>query len=110
MLEETGCDGVMIGRGAMGNPWLFRQISAALSGEAYDAPSLEERMETAKRHLAGMIAHKGDRVGLAEAKKHMAWYTAGVHGAASARSAIMNAQSPEEISLILSDLVKNENA
>lgn len=110
MMKETGCDGVMIGRGAMGNPWIFRQIAVALEGKSYEAPSLPERMETAKSHLDGMIAHKGARVGLAEAKKHMAWYVAGVHGAAAARSAIMNAQSAEEIRWILSDLAQKGDA
>ncbi len=106
MLDATGCDGLMIGRGAMGNPWLFREITAALEGATYEPPSLSERMKTASVHLDGMIAHKGDRVGLAEAKKHMAWYISGVRGAASARSAIMNAQTAEEIRTVLYELVR----
>jgi len=110
MMEETGCDGVMIGRGAMGNPWIFHQIIAAMDGTVYAAPTFEERMAVAMEHLEGMLSHKGDRVGLAEAKKHMAWYLSGVHGAAAARASIMTAQTPEEIRSILSELQRRQEA
>ena len=104
MMRDTGCDGVMIGRGAMGNPWLFSEISAALEHRAYTPPTLSERFAVAREHLEQMICHKGERVGLAEAKKHMAWYLTGLRGAAAARSAIMTAQSPEAILAVFSEL------
>ena len=97
MIAETGCDGLMIGRGAEGNPWIFAQISSALEGREYVAPTLSERFLTAREHLYLMLEDKGERVGLAEAKKHMAWYLAGINGAAKARDAIMRAASAEEI-------------
>ena len=97
MIAETGCDGLMIGRGAEGNPWIFAQISSALEGREYAAPTLSERFLTAREHLYLMLEDKGERVGLAEAKKHMAWYLAGINGAAKARDAIMRAASAEEI-------------
>ena len=106
MMAETGCDGVMIGRGAMGNPWLFAELSAAMEHRAYTPPTLAERLDVAQEHLTQMIGHKGERVGLAEAKKHMAWYLTGLRGAAAARSAIMTAQSPEEILAVFSNLLR----
>ena len=106
MIDKTGCDGVMIGRGAMGNPWIFSEIAARLSGESYQVPSISDRFEVAMEHLDIMIEHKGERVGLAEAKKHMAWYLGGVRGAASARSAIMTATSSEEIKKVFLSLLE----
>ncbi len=104
MMEDTGCDGVMIGRGAMGNPWIFAELSAAAEGREYVPPTVAERLSVAKEHLLGMLAHKGERVGLAEAKKHMAWYLHGLRGAASARSEIMNAKTQEEVVAVLDRL------
>ncbi len=104
MIERTGCDGVMIGRGAMGNPWIFPEIIARLDGREYTAPTDTERIDTALCQLDAMIAHKGERVGLAEGKKHMAWYLSGMRGAASARSEIMTSQSREEIFAILNKM------
>ena len=106
MMNQTGCDGVMVGRGAMGNPWLFDEIAARLEGREFVVPTVEERIHTAMEHLAQMIAHKGDRVGLAEGKKHVSWYLAGLRGAASSRAAIMTASSPEEICGILETILK----
>ena len=104
MIERTGCDGVMIGRGAMGNPWIFPEIAARMDGREYTAPTDEERIDTALSQLDAMIAHKGERVGLAEGKKHMAWYLSGMRGAAAARSEIMTSQSREEIFAILNKM------
>ena len=106
MMDKTGCDGVMIGRGAMGNPWLFSEISATLGKEAYDPPSVEERVGVALGQLDEMLLHKGERVGLAEGKKHMAWYLSGLRGAAAARNAIMIAQNRDEIQKIFYELLK----
>lgn len=108
MMDRTGCDGVMIGRGAMGNPWIFSEIAAALEGREFVPPTMNERLETALAHLDGMLAHKGDRVGLAEAKKHMAWYLTGLRGAASARAAIMTAENSAVLKDILAELFGGE--
>ncbi len=105
MMERTGCDGIMIGRGAMGNPWLFSQITAAMEGKEILYPTEKERIETALYHLEQMLEHKGERVGLAESKKHMAWYLSGMRGAAAARSAIMNSQTKEEIRSVMLGLL-----
>ena len=101
MHERTGCDGIMIGRGAMGNPWLFAEIRAEMEGLPYKKPTVAERMEIAREQLRDMLKQKGERVGLAEGKKHMAWYLSGLNGAATARGAIMRATDAEEICRIL---------
>lgn len=101
MIEKTGCDGIMIGRGAMGNPWIFSEISAFLSNRPYTPPTFAERFAVAEEHFQSMLSEKGDRVGLAEAKKHMSWYIAGINGAASARAKMMEAKHAEELLAVL---------
>ncbi len=97
MLAETGCDGVMIARGAMGRPWLFAEIRAALHGEEYTPPDPEQRFDIALGQVRAMIAEKGERIGLAEARKHLAWYCTGLDGAAECRARIMRADSLDEM-------------
>ena len=101
MMKETGCDGVMIARGAMGNPWIFSEIRAALAGESYVYPTASERFEVALAQVREMIEEKGERVGVAEAKKHLAWYCHGIEGAAATRSRIMQATGYEELARVM---------
>lgn len=109
MMRETGCDGVMVARGALGNPWLFAEIAAALEGASYSPPSQRDRLEVAKQHFLAMLEARGERRGSAEAKKHIAWYIKGMSGAAAARASVMTAESPDEIIDIISALQKAEN-
>lgn len=109
MMNSTGCDGIMIGRGAMGDPWIFSEIRARLEGREYSRPSVSERIDTALAQLDSTIIHKGERVGLAEGKKHMAWYLSGMRGAASARHAIMTAKDRDEIVEILTEIKKGNS-
>ncbi|MBP1578205.1 MAG: tRNA dihydrouridine synthase DusB, partial [Oscillospiraceae bacterium] len=75
MFEVTGCDLVMVGRGALGNPWLFGEINAIMRGEDAPArPTVEQRLNTMRREIELLIADKGERVGFREARKHVAWY------------------------------------
>ena len=104
MMEETGCDGVMIARGAMGNPWIFSEITAALEGRPFTMPSYAQRFEVALGQVREMIREKGERVGLAEAKKHLAWYCHGMEGAAAARSRLMQAATYEDMAAILQEM------
>ena len=104
MMDETGCDGVMIARGAMGNPWIFSEIRAALEGKEYTPPPVSERFEVALAQVQEMIAEKGERVGIAEAKKHLAWYCHGMEGAAAARGRLMQAASYDELAAILREM------
>ena len=104
MMEETGCDGVMIARGAMGNPWVFSEICAALDGRSYTPPPMTERFEVALAQVKEMITEKGERIGVAEAKKHLSWYCHGIEGAAAARGRLMQATSYEELAVILREM------
>lgn len=107
MMRETDCDGVMIARGSQGNPWIFREILCAMEGLPYTPPSLQERLQVALEHAQELINEKGERVGIAESRKHMAWYLHGVRGAASARGEIMRANSYDEIARIFDKIGKN---
>ena len=107
MVNETGCDGLMIARGALGNPWIFSEIKSAISNRDNVSIDEYERFEVAKEHLSLMLNDKPERRATAEAKKHIAWYIKGINGAASARAAVMNAQNSEEIFEILTELQKS---
>ncbi len=101
MREETGCDGVMVGRGAEGNPWIFAELLAAAEGREYTPPTVSERLAVAMEHARGLVAEKGERTGVAESRKHVAWYLRGVRGAAAARNAVMSASTLDEMETIL---------
>jgi nifR3 family TIM-barrel protein len=87
MFRETGCDGVMVGRGALGNPWLIKNILTHLAGGAVSPPSLAEREEAIRHHLALAIDHYGEKVGTRDFRKHLLWYTKGLRGGAQFREA-----------------------
>jgi len=101
MLHETGCDRVIIGRAAEGNPWIFREIRAALTGEAYSPPAFAERMATALRHLDLAVVLYGEKKGVLEMRKHVAWYITGVPGAAKLREGVNGVCEAEEVRELL---------
>ncbi len=106
MFERTGCDAVAVGRGALGNPFIFRELAAAARGEAAFAPvTARERMHALRRQVCGMVAEKGAYAAFCEARKHAAWYTKGFRGAAALRryaNAITDMESLERfIALVL---------
>ncbi len=104
MREETGCDAVMIGRGALGNPWLFRSIKAVSEGkEDPGAPTLEERYDVFKRHISHIIALKPGRKLLHEVRKASAWYAKGHRGANALRQQVWKTDSPEAVMQVVSD-------
>ena len=88
MLQQTGCAGVMIARGGLGNPWMFREIEALLAGRNPVPPQAAERQDTALRHLELFIGLAGERVALLEMRKHLSWYARGLSGASHFRAAI----------------------
>lgn len=96
-LQETGVAGLMIGRGAMGNPWLFREIKARLAGEDYTAPGVMERISTAIRHYDMLLEWKTQRVAVNEMRKHIGWYASGMRGAAQLRGKINQIDDPNEV-------------
>ncbi len=97
MLSHTGCDGLLIGRGAMGNPWIFSQVRALIAGEQPVFPDLQVRVQTALRHARMMAEWKGAFVAVREMRKHVAWYVSGLKGAAKMRVAANAAQSMQEL-------------
>lgn len=98
MLEYTGCDGIMVGRAAEGNPWIFKEISAYLKdGTVLPPPDFDERREVALKHLGLLVEFKGEHRGVLEGRKHMAWYFKGVSGGAVLRTALNKAQKYDEM-------------
>lgn len=107
MLEYTGCDAVMIGRGAFGNPWLFRQINAYLdSGIVIPPPSLEEKMTVMLRHIAKMVEYKGEYTAMREARRHAAYYTKGLRGGAKFRAQMSSLETYDDLKEITFRIVK----
>lgn len=107
MYEVTGCDGIMIARGAQGNPWIFSEILAAMDEETYTPPTTEERLRIAEEHAQWLVEAKGERVGIAESRKHVAWYLHGMRGASAARSSVMKATTLDEMRSVFDALRKN---
>jgi tRNA-dihydrouridine synthase B len=103
MLALTGCEGVMVGRGALGNPWLFRCIRKKLMGnENQDvAPSLEEKKKLAIEHLRTAVLLHGDQAGLRMFRPHLAWYVRGLRGAAAFRNSIAGLRKVLEMEEII---------
>lgn len=101
MLERTGCDGLMCGRGAMGNPWIFSALRAELYGGEYTPPADEERIATAIRQLDMTVAHKGEKLGVLQCRGQLSWYLKGIRGSASARAALNSAVTRDEMAEIL---------
>lgn len=102
LLEETGCDGIMVGRAAEGNPWIFREISHYLdTGELLPHPALEEVKEMILRHARLQLEYKGEYTGMREMRKHVAWYTAGFSHSARLRGAVNEIESMEQLMVLL---------
>lgn len=104
LVKETGCDGIMIGRGAQGNPWLFRQVTHYLAtGELLPGPTVEERFEMTLRHLEMLVAYKGEHIGIREMRRHAAWYTKGLPHSAELRLRFNQAETREDFAAILQE-------
>ena len=98
MLDYTGCDGIMIGRAAQGNPWLFSSVLHYLkTGDELAPPTLEERSDIAEKHLRLLVKFKGEYRGVLEGRKHMAWYFKGLCGGAKLRNLINQCDTLEQM-------------
>ncbi len=98
MLDETGVDFLMIGRGALGRPWIFENVNSYLeNGETLPEPPIEERMRVMQEHIKLICEYKGERVGMREARKHAAWYIKGIRGAAAFRQEVGTLSTMEEL-------------
>lgn len=106
MRQETGCDGLMIARGAQGNPWIFAQIKHFLeTGEELPKPSAREMADMVLRHARMQMECKGERMGMREMRKHAAWYTGGYKHASKLRSRINEAETYEQLEELLREFV-----
>lgn len=104
MINDTGCDGIMIGRAAMGNPWLLKRTVAYLeSGELLPEPGYIEKISMALRHLQLAVNFKGEFRGVREMRKHIAWYIKGLKDSAKVRELINRASTYSELAVILND-------
>ena len=96
MAEQTGCDGIMIARGALGNPYVFQEVKTAFAGVPYTPPPNAERLDLAIAHVRGLVAHKGPH-GVIEMRKHIAYYVRGMKGASAFRTAATLAPTAEAL-------------
>ncbi|MCR4621355.1 MAG: tRNA dihydrouridine synthase DusB [Clostridiales bacterium] len=103
MLALTRCDGVMVARGAQGDPWIFDRIRCALEGKAYIPPSPVQKLDTAINHFGRALAFYGERTGIIEMRKHLAWYIQGLKGASALKTRINNCSDVKEVLLLLND-------
>jgi len=104
MLIETGCDGLMIGRGAQGNPWIFRQVAHYLAtGEVVTLPTATERLSVMLRHLDMLVDYKGEYLGIREMRRHGAWYTKGMHHSSELRLRFNQAICKEDFVAVLEE-------
>ena len=98
MLEKTGCDFLMMGRGALGAPWKFAMINSVLcGGEIIPEPAIEEKMQIMIRHITRMCEYKGEFIGMREARKHAGWYIKGMRGAAAMRQSIGSLETLDQL-------------
>ena len=98
MLEQTGCQGIAVGRGAKGNPWIFREINAVMEGkEIPPPPTVKERKEMIVRHAKLMVEYKPEFMVVREMRKHVSWYTTGLHNCAALRDEVNHTESLEEL-------------
>lgn len=98
MLEETGCDFVMVGRGALGNPWIFKELVAVWNGEERpEPPTITEKKDMMVTHFADIARLKGEYVAVREMRKHVGWYLKGVPGSAAFRGKVNQIESADEL-------------
>lgn len=98
MFKETGCDGILIGRAAQGNPWIFREVTEYLkTGVIVASPTNEEKKQTILRHAALQLEYKGEYTGVREMRKHLSWYTVGMPNSAKFRQTINAMETMEQL-------------
>ena len=105
MFEETGCDAVMIGRAALGNPWIFRELKSIFEkGDPLPAPFISDRISTCRRHLNLLVENRGERIGLNLMRKHFGWYIKGFPGAGEFRKELVTAPDSKTVLEKLEDI------
>ncbi|NHZ86159.1 MAG: tRNA dihydrouridine synthase DusB, partial [Planctomycetia bacterium] len=109
MFDETGCDAVMVGRAALGNPWFFKQAKNLLEGQSANEPSVKERVKLCKRHFDLILQSRGQRRGPYLMRKNFGWYIKGFPGAAGFRIRLVEAKSIEIANNILNEILLTAN-
>ena len=105
MMDETGCDFVMVGRGALGNPWIFRELNSAWKGtEPPAAPSMEDKKQMMIRHFRDVLALKGEYAAVREMRKHVGWYLKGLPGSAAFRGMVNQITKAQELESAIRNL------
>ena len=105
MYEYTGCDYIMVGRGALGNPWLFREINEYFDkGIIIDPPTLDEKLDVLLRHISALVGYKGERVGMREARKHTAYYLKGFKNAARLRQTAFSMETLDDLKRLINEI------
>ena len=108
MVDYTGCDGVMVGRGALGNPFIFRQIKELFEkGTVSYYPSVSERLKTALLHANALCKLNGEHIGVLESRKHIAWYVKGMKNANNLKNRVFSANSLSELTEILESAINS---
>lgn len=105
LYDYTGVDYIMVGRGALGNPWIFREINAYLGEDKLlPKPSLDEKLSVLSRHITDLVKYKGEYVGMREARKHTAYYLKGFKNAAKLRNLAFSMQTLDDLQHLLSEI------
>ena len=105
LYDFTGVDYIMIGRGALGNPWIFREVNAYLGeGRVIDPPTADEKLDVLERHITRLVEYKGERVGMREARKHTAYYIKGVRNAASLRNLAFSMNTLNDLKQLIDEI------
>lgn len=107
MLNETGCDFLMVGRGALGHPWVFGEINSFFEKTDFQAPDINERMRVMIRHIDLICRYKGEAVGMREARKHAAWYIKGIRGAAKFRQQVGGLSNMDELNRLAQEVINS---
>lgn len=109
LMKKTRCKAVMVGRGALGRPWVFEQINAYIErGVILPEPPVEKRMETMLEHIETLCKYKGEHIGMLEARKHAAWYMKGIRGAAQLRREICELKTIEDIYSVAKKVIEQQ--
>lgn len=107
MYEQTGVDSIMVGRGALGNPFIFEEIKCLFEGKPYTPPTISQKIATAREQVALMIEDKGEHIAICEARKHLSWYIKGLRGCTDIKVAINKATTYSELDEILTKYENN---
>ena len=110
MIEETGVDSLMIGRGAMGNPFIFDEIKHYFDKKAYTPPTIFEKIKVALEQVEYMIEEKGEAIAVCEARKHLSWYLKGERGSAEVRARVNRAVTLDDLKEIINSYIATLNS